>query len=158
MEVRTLSNTNVNMISGLVALILGGLFYILTYGFPDIDTDILGPDFLPKLYSVFLVIFGLILIINAIIKKKRETAEMRSTNHSFLYGLASMLIVFIYILVLPYIGFYISTILVMLALLYFLKVRNYVILFSVSLGTITFLFIIFEKLLKVPIPSGSLFM
>lgn len=155
---RTLSNTNVNVISGLVSLILGGLFYILTYGFPDIETDILGPGFLPKLYSILLVIFGLILIINAIVKRKSEINEVKSTNHSFLYGLASMLIVFVYILVLPYIGFYISTILVMLALLYFLKVRNYIILFSVSLGTVIFLFTIFEKLLKVPIPSGSLFM
>lgn len=155
---RTLSNTNVNVISGLVSLILGALFYILTYGFPDIETDILGPGFLPKLYSILLVIFGLILIINAIVKRKREANEVKSTNYSYLYGLASMLIVFVYILVLPYIGFYISTILVMLALLYFLKIRNYIILFSVSLGTVIFLFTIFEKLLKVPIPSGSLFM
>lgn len=147
-----------NIASGIVSIVIGGFFYFLTFGFPEIETDLLGPDFLPRLYCFLLIFFGLILVIQGVIKKysDEETGIQRSKTIG--YALSSMAIVFLYIIILPYIGFYISTVLAMSALLYFSKIRKPLVLVGVPLGVALFIFIVFEKLLKVQVPMGSLFL
>lgn len=147
---------NTETISGLISILVGSFFYYLTLDFSEIETDILGASFLPRLYSVLLIIFGVILITKKIIKSDTDRKNQSGEFKGFIYGLSSMVIVFVYILILPYIGFYVATILIMLILLYFLKVRKVYILLSVSIGVALFVFVLFEKLLKVPISTGFL--
>lgn len=148
---------NTETISGLLSILVGSFFYYLTLDFPSIETDVLGAAFLPKLYSILLIIFGVILITKKLVKSNTNPENQEGEFKGFFYGLSSMVIVLIYVLLLPYIGFYIATILVMLTLLYFLKVRKILVLLSVSVGVTLFVFILFEKLLKVPLPTGVLF-
>lgn len=152
----TIEFFNTETISGLLSILVGSFFYYLTLDFPSIETDVLGAAFLPKLYSILLIIFGVILITKKLVKSNTNPENQEGEFKGF-YGLSSMVIVLIYVLLLPYIGFYIATILVMLTLLYFLKVRKILVLLSVSVGVTLFVFILFEKLLKVPLPTGVLF-
>lgn len=147
-----------NIASGIVSIVIGGLFYFLTFSFPKIETDVLGPDFLPRFYCILLILFGLILVIQGVIKKNSNEETEIQRGKTVGYALSSMAIVFLYIIVLPYIGFYISTVLAMVALLYFSKIRKLPVLVGVPLAVALFVFIIFEKLLKVPVPTGSLFL
>lgn len=146
-----------NISSGIVSIAIGGFFYFMTFGFPAIETDILGPAFLPRFYCILLILFGLILVIQAAVKKEAEEKNAEKRSNTYIYGLSAIGIVFLYILFLPYVGFYISTVLAMLALLYFSKIRKLLVLVSVPLGVILFIYVIFEILLKVPVPTGSLF-
>lgn len=147
-----------NISSGIVSIAVGGFFYFLTFSFPDIELDVLGAEFLPRLYSILLILFGLILLVQAVVKKDSEEKDDEQKPSTYIYGLSTIAIVLLYILILPYVGFYISTILAMLALLYFSKVRKVLVLVSVPLGVILFIYVVFEILLKVPVPTGSFFL
>jgi len=143
-----------NMICGISILLLGSLFYALTFDFPQLNANDPGPAFMPRIYCGLLILFGLIIFIQGILdKSKKEEKE-----NTFRYAFASMGIVLLYIIVMPFIGFNISTFFLVLILLLFSKVRSKVILISIPIGTVLFIFIIFEKLLKVSIPTGSLFL
>ena len=140
--------------SGIVSIFIGGFFYFLTMDFPELKNNELGPAFLPRIYCGLLIIFGLILFIQGLLDKNKEAEKVKT----FGYALMSMAIVFLYILVLPYVGFYISTVLAMLGLLIFSKVRRVLLLVSVPIGAVLFVYLVFELMLKVQIPKGSLFL
>ncbi|WP_246603009.1 tripartite tricarboxylate transporter TctB family protein [Sporosarcina aquimarina] len=140
--------------SGIISICLGGLFYYLTLDFPKLNTADTGAAFLPRIYCGLLILFGIILLIQGI----RDHSKNEESSQTVRYALISMVIVLAYILVIPYIGFYVSTALTIFSLLFFSKVRKAVTLVSVPLGAVLFVFLVFEKLLKVSIPMGSLFL
>lgn len=142
-----------NMIFGIIIIVLGGFFYALTFDFPKLSADAPGPAFMPRVYCGLLIIFGLIVFIRGILDKRKEEEQEKT----FRYAIASMGIVLLYIIVMPFIGFNISTFFLVLFLLLFSKVRSKLILISIPIGTVLFIFIVFVKLLKVSIPTGSLF-
>ncbi|QNK87449.1 tripartite tricarboxylate transporter TctB family protein [Sporosarcina sp. resist] len=143
-----------NMICGLGVLILGSFFYALTFNFPELSVSDTGPAFMPRIYCGLLILFGLILFIQGVLDKSGKVEKEHTTR----YAIASMGIILLYIIVMPIIGFYISTLLLVFSLLLFSKVRSKIILISVPIGTVLFIFIVFVKLLKVSIPMGSLFL
>lgn len=140
--------------SGIVSIFIGGFFYFLTMDFPELNNTETGPAFLPRIYCGLLVVFGLILFIQGILDKNKEVKKEKT----FLFALLSMGIVCLYIVVMPYVGFYISTALTLVALLLFSKIRSILTLVSVPVGALLFVYVVFELLLKVQIPSGSLFL
>lgn len=141
------------MILGVIVIIIAGFFYAMTFDFPNLNTNDTGPAFLPRIYCGLLVLFGVILFIQGMRDKKEQEEKEKTLG----YALASMGIVLVYIIVMPIIGFYIATVLMILGLLMFSKVRSKVILVTIPLGTVLFIFIVFVKLLKVSIPVGTLF-
>lgn len=143
-----------NMICGISILILGGFFYALTFDFPQLNAKDPGPAFMPRIYCGLLILFGLIVFIQGILDKSKKEEKEKT----FRYAIASMGIVLLYIIVMPIIGFNISTLFLVFFLLLFSKVRSKIILISVPIGTVLFIFIVFVKLLKVSIPTGLLFL
>lgn len=142
-----------NYISGLIVIIIAGFFYSLTFDFPKLDNQIIGAEFMPRVYCILLLILGCLLLIQGFRNKKEENDE----ENTLKYSLGSMLAVLIYLIIIPIIGFYISTILLVFSLLVFSKVRNKIILIVIPIGTSLFIFIFFQMLLNVSIPLGSLF-
>ena len=142
-----------NLIIGIVIVLVGIFFIANTLDFPDLKLEPIGPAFMPRLYSILLIFLGLILVIKAL----REREEKASTESNIKYALLSMLIVIVYVLLIPLVGFYISTFIFTIVFLYFSKVRSKIILISIPTGAIVFIYICFDKILKVAIPVGSLF-
>lgn len=142
-----------NLIIGIIIVLIGIFFIANTLDFPDLTLEPVGPAFMPRLYSILLIFLGSILIIKAL----REKAENKETESNMKYALISMLIVVVYVLIIPLLGFYISTFIFSLTFLFFSQVRNKIILVSIPVGAILFIFIFFDKILKVAIPVGSLF-
>lgn len=132
---------------------IAGFFYSLTFQFPETATQDVGPAFMPRVYCGLIVLLGGLLIIQGF----RDQSKKEGTERTIGYALATMGFVLLYLILIPYLGFYLSTALFVFALLVFSKVRNKMALISVSLGTPLFIFVVFEKLLKVAIPLGSLF-
>lgn len=142
-----------NLVSGILTISLAGFFYSKTFNFPQLQTQELGAEFMPRVYCTLLIILGGILIIQGL----RDKSEKNQKENTMGYAVMTMLIVLVYLVIIPLLGFYISTVLVVFGLLVFSKVRNKIILFTIPIGTILFIFIFFQKLLKVSIPLGSLF-
>lgn len=142
-----------HIVSGIISICLGSLFYYFTLDFPELKTTDTGAAFLPRIYSGLLILFGVILLIQGL-RDRTETAKGVQTVK---FALITMVIVLAYILIIPYIGFYIATVLTIFGLLFFSRVRKAITLICVPIGAVLFIFLVFEKLLKVTIPMGSLF-
>lgn len=144
-----------NLSIGIVVIGIGIFFITNTLEFPELTLEPMGPAFMPRLYSILLIFLGLILAIKALREKKNQ--ENTSVENNMKYVLLSMLIVLIYVLLIPYLGFYVSTLVFCFVFLVFSKVNNKVVLILVPIGTISLIYIFFDKILKVAIPLGSLF-
>lgn len=144
-----------NLSIGIVVIGIGIFFITNTLEFPELTLEPMGPAFMPRLYSILLIFLGLILAIKALREKKNQ--ENTSVENNMKYVLLSMLIVLIYVLLIPYLGFYVSTLVFCFVFLVFSKVNNKIVLVSVPIGTISLIYIFFDKILKVAIPLGSLF-
>ncbi|WP_223634619.1 tripartite tricarboxylate transporter TctB family protein [Planococcus sp. 4-30] len=142
-----------NYISGLIIIIIAGFFYSQTFDFPQLDSQLIGADFMPRVYCIMLILLGCILLIQTY-RDKEEADEQENTMK---YSIGAMFFVILYVIVIPYIGFYISTFLLVLGLLLFSKVKNKILLIAIPVGTSLFIYVFFQILLKVSIPMGTLF-
>lgn len=144
---------NANSISGLIVIIIAGFFYALTFDFPDSSNQAVGAEFMPRVYCIFLFVLGAMLIFQGVREKSHPTQE----EDTFKYSAITMLLVLVYLIIIPFIGFYISTFLLILSLLLFSKVKSWIVLISIPVGTNLFILIFFQNFLNVSIPMGSLF-
>ena len=113
--------------------------------------DVIGPDGFPKMVSYILLGLSIILIISAI-RKKENTSSKMSVNILTLFTLVS---IFVYVLIMPIIGFIFSTglflIILQLILAYDVKKSFFQSIMTTIIVTGT-VFIVFEKLLNVKLP------
>src|SRR5699024_920251 len=86
---------------------------------------------------------------------KEEGAE-KTTKEEILYFSLTFGIVTVYVFFLNIIGFGISTILLISGLLWLFKFKNIFKNLSISVLTTIFIIIIFQILLKIPLPKGIL--
>lgn len=113
--------------------------------------DVIGPDGFPKMVSYILLGLSIILIISAI-RKKENTSSKMSVNILTLFTMVS---IFVYVLMMPVIGFIFSTglflIILQLILAYDVKKSFFQSIMTTIIVTGT-VFIVFEKLLNVKLP------
>lgn len=126
-----------------------------------VETD-LGSMFLPRFVAVIIIIFSLSIGVNSLKEMKKEKEkEINSNNYISLKGYSGiflyLLSVFAYWLIMPYMGFMISTILVMIFIAFLLggkKWHKIIIIFSfiaisINYGT--------KEFLHVYLPAWNLF-
>lgn len=142
-----------NIICGLFIMLVSGIFYAQTFSFPKLDLNEIGPTVMPRIYCGILFILGGIVVIQGLLDKGPKEEKENTMGYSG----AAMGIVLLFLILIPVIGFYIAAALFVAGLLLFSKVRNYIVLISIPIGTVLFIYVCFEKLLKVAIPVGSLF-
>ena len=124
-----------------------------------VETD-LGSMFLPRFVAVIIIIFSLSIGVNSLKEMKKEK-EINSNNYISLKGYSGiflyLLSVFAYWLIMPYMGFMVSTILVMIFIAFLLggkKWHKIIIIFSfiaisINYGT--------KEFLHVYLPAWNLF-
>lgn len=149
---------NEKIIGSLIFIVFAGLFFILTFDFPTVgQPKDVGPGFMPKVYASFLVFFSLILLFQGIKEKTKKENESDPLYQNMKIVVGTMILTIIYVFLIPYLGFYLISIIFMIIFLKFTKVKSVWTIIFVSLGTNLFIFTFFEKLLNVPVPTGLLF-
>lgn len=141
-----------NIIGGTLTILIAALFFYQTYSFPHSSIQLTGPEFMPRVYCMIMIILGVILIISSI--KQGEDIEEKQ---SMIYSIIAMAITGVYVFMIPISGFYLTTAVLLIVLLLFAKVRSIVTLLSVPAGVLLFIFFFFERMLNVNVPLGSLF-
>jgi len=141
-----------NLISGLVVTGLGIIFLILSFGISTNSNDIFNASFMPKIYTILIILFGILIIINSFKNKINN-----QTVKEYKGPIMTMLLVIIYIMAIPLIGYYLSTIIMIFTFLFIVKFKNRFLLILTPFIASGLVYVIFEMLLKVPIPTGSLF-
>jgi len=113
-----------------------------------------GPDFWPKIVLIILIALSATLTISNIIKWKKSRGEISEREQGWKRVLIAILLAVAYVYFLKPLGFIVSTPLFILGMmLHIMPKRKKVIPFTI-LGIMGMIYIIFAKLLYVPLPKG----
>lgn len=129
------------------------LFFFYQTMLFDIPTglNITSPALIPRIWAISLFFFGIWNIIN----------EIKGRNKPFKPGNLKLvgkilLALLVYFIAIPQIGYFFSTPLFLLVGMYILKYRKWPIMIINALGFVLFSYLVFELLLKIDLPLGSL--
>ena len=140
-----------------------GLFLILSaavvlwhvQGFPSLDNGYPGPALFPSVLAVLFILCGIGLIIQGVRQREKllklDTGTLRlsgSLNIFFVLGT-----IVCYILLAETIGFLIFSFMVLLILMKWLKVKTLSSI-AMSIGVTLIIYLLFAKVLLVPLPWG----
>jgi hypothetical protein len=115
-----------------------------------------GPDFFPRVLAVMMAIFGLSLIINALLGSSLKMGD-RIDPKGFVRMLISIAICIGYLFLTNILGFATATFVFLFILMTFLKQKGIFIRLFSSLGTALIVWAIFRYFLIIPLPEGWLF-
>ena len=146
---------NEKIITSIIVTVFASLFLVLTFSFPENRARDIGPGLLPQIYSVALYILAIALFIQGL--RDNQRSKQVSSSQNFLLVFLSMVVVAVYVFLIPYLGFYLITPIIVAILLKITRIKSILTLTLVPIGTTVFILVFFEKILKVPVPSGVLF-
>ncbi len=111
---------------GLTGMGGGIVLYLLARLIEDWEFDVLGASFVPKLSSVLMFIFGLLLFVTSLPERKTLTPVRKNpaARRQLLANLKFIAVLIIYVTVLPLAGFIPASI-ALLLVMYFYTVRRF---------------------------------
>ncbi|MEW6046405.1 MAG: tripartite tricarboxylate transporter TctB family protein [Bacillota bacterium] len=142
----------VELIMGTAMGMLFGWSYSSTQAFPPSPTgSTIGPALLPRVLSIAGLVLSIMVVVTALVRKRRTTVTI-----PFSRQLALTVALFtVYLLMLERVGFFVSTLVVMIAELAILsrsrsRWGEWV---GIGLLTVVGLWLVFGQLLHVPLPG-----
>lgn len=155
-------------IAGLVCLALSIGLFALTFGLPPAVMVPVGPAFYPRVVILILGILSVILIVFDVLAMQRQraaavapraTAAAAGPAPNYRLVLATFVEFGVYILLIPLLGFRISTFLFVLLLEITLEwprsPRHWIVMILVAVATSLVCFYVFEDYLSVLLPRGT---
>lgn len=135
------------------AALLGVAVFINSMSFPKMDDGTPGPSLFPQILAVLLVAFGVTIVFQSM--RPHTKVDRNYTTLSILKAGGVLLAIAAYILVVQKVGFLITATLILLGLMLMLGARLRVSL-PAAVAIALFSLILFEKVLRVPLPPGLL--
>ncbi|MDO5041408.1 MAG: tripartite tricarboxylate transporter TctB family protein [Peptoniphilus sp.] len=137
---------NYNFISVILLYAWAILFIFETRKISDMDSK-----FFPYIVSGIAILLATILLFSSIFgPRKDETFDFSGTSRSIKFGI----LLLVYVILISFFGFYISTPIYLLGAMYVLGQRNKKIMLGVAIFTPLVVYLFFEVLLKLNIPDG----
>lgn len=138
----------------------GAAIFASTLGFPRLEGGAPGPALFPQVLAVLMVSFGACLVVPAVSALWRKSAEPAPADPGLDWdGILDALLVFaaiiVFILVSPAVGFLLTTAAILLGLMWWLG-TSVVRAALAAAGLTLFVYVIFGKVLRVPLPLGLL--
>ena len=141
---------------GIFLIAFGALVLLLTRGFPTLSKGYPGPSLFPNVLAVLFMITGSILIVQGIRSKRPWLKLSTSLQGRPLANIVAVIVVIIaYIYLSEYLGFLILSFLLLFLLMLWFKVKLLWNLLMASSVTVL-IYLLFVKLLMVPLPGGLL--
>ncbi len=109
----------------------------------------------PKILIIFSYFFTLLLLIRSLYKKEKRIKKQKVENYKSIFFVT--LLTILYIVLIHFIGYGISTVIFMAVLLWILKIRSKSIFILLPIITTLTLYFIFNHVLMVLLPEGYLF-
>ena len=139
-------------------ILVGSFFCVgsLTYGL--FNEGVPGPGLLSFFAGIILIFLGLIVFVTAFIRKpgykKHVQDKFFPEKFSFKKIVFTVLALIVYLTVLEYLGFLLTTFLFMLFLFSFIEPKKWPVAIASSILISSFFYILFQLLLKVRLPRG----
>ena len=138
---------------GIFLLGLSISIYLYAEEYVGIGVNRYGPNFFPQALSAMLALSSIALIVQALRGKALKDLETID-KQGFIRATITLVIALIYLFIMQYIGFYISTVMFLFVTMKYLGQKNnfYTLLISICVGSI--IYGIFSTFLKIPLPEG----
>ncbi|MBW2598980.1 MAG: tripartite tricarboxylate transporter TctB family protein [Deltaproteobacteria bacterium] len=158
----------VDVLTGLLLFILSVIFYffVLPYQVDDPTGPLaLSPAIFCKVITVVLVFLSLLLVIINLFPKLSPSEDTVDSDSDTSPGLSNVdqkkvvvtiITAFLYIFMIQYLGFFVSTALVMIFLMIYYGHRKWTHIFLVLIIVLSFIYTLFVLGLRVLLPSGIL--
>ncbi len=121
------------------------------------EVGLFSPRVFPKFIVIIIAGLSVMLGFSTVKKGPFDSSESGENVEAFLNAGAILLVGFTYIYLLEWVGYYISTPLILFFLLWFFGARSWIKMIIATILTTTVLSLFFGKVLKVMIPAGNLF-
>jgi putative tricarboxylic transport membrane protein len=146
-----------DLVGGLLAVALGAAVVLHVRTFPELPDGQPGPALFPGLVGSLLVLFGLVLVVRAVLARSRPAADPDAgvTPLGRLRALAVLGLVVAYLLLAETLGFAVTMGVLLFLLMWVLGARPLVAALA-AVVTTGFVLLVFGELLLVPLPSGPL--
>ncbi|MFC7684894.1 tripartite tricarboxylate transporter TctB family protein [Ureibacillus sp. GCM10028918] len=163
-------NKLVDMISSLVLIAVSIILFIATFSFREMTVSNVGPDFLPRIVAIALFILSFSLLIKAYVQKKKEgeiqkavsiesIPQKENKKEIYLLVITTLLLIVLYLIVMPSLGFLISTAVYLYIQIYLMapaEKRSHIKIGIVSVLTSVIVYFIFRNVFYLMLPSGIL--
>ena len=144
-----------DLISSLVLIGVGIVFCAGSVKYGDVRSKIPSAGFFPFVGGMILILLSVIHLISSIKKEiNGEKEKFFPQRYSWKRILFSLFTLFAYGVSLKFLGFFLVTFLFMLFSLRFIEPLKWKMVFTLSLLTSVFSYLLFEVWLKVPLPHG----
>jgi len=148
-------NSKADIVAATCLLLVSFLVFWISKDFPSSKTGI-GVSTFPKLLAGLLIIFSIVIIIQAIknssFSKKEPIFKEFKKGHKLI--IAVIIILIIYIHTLEVLGFILSSFLLLITLMFIFGERRKIILLLVPLLFSVILYLVFSKMAMVFLPEG----
>jgi hypothetical protein len=149
-------------LAGLIFLSVSLVLLVQSFGLPQLPLVPVGPGFYPRIVLIFMAVTSAALIVQDLFARRAEPADVpASAPPRRVYGLValSFIIVALYLVLLPLLGYRIATVLFVAALQATLEKpttwRQWAVLAAIAIGTSAVTYLVFERYLSVLLPRGS---
>jgi putative tricarboxylic transport membrane protein len=144
-----------DLVGGLLAAALGAAVVLHVRTFPELPDGQPGPALFPGIVGSLLVLFGLVLVVRAVLGRGEPAADPDAgiTAQGRLRALAVLGLVVCYLLLAETLGFIVTMGVLLFLLMWLLGARPLVAVLAAA-ATTGFVFLVFEELLLVPLPEG----
>jgi|SRR5690625_3515068 len=146
-----------DIVSSIIFISVGIVFLINSLVFPKEISNAPGPGFYPSIISLILIVLGVIIFIQSLVLKREQKVEISFKSKPVVFVYKVILITFFYVVLLPFIGFYVTTFLFLALMMYIMGFKNRKFLVIIPIGITLFLVFIFQTLFHIPLPSQSIF-
>lgn len=160
----SVKSMNRDIVCGCLTLVLAVAYYLVAAAIPEsMLADSVGPQGLPKAYGIALAILSLLLIVSGVLARGKsrlaakgisQTQTMVSDRMAAFRAAGMLLIGAAYVVILPWAGYIVSVILLIVAAAWYQE-RNYMrwLIPTAVAGAVCF-WLIFVQLLEIAEPAG----
>ena len=143
--------TGVTMVAGL-SLALAAMFFVLAWSFPPpTQGQTVGAATIPLIWSVVLAIF-------AVMQIRDGLNNHQPVKHGRVkLALGIILLMAVFVAVLPRIGFFPASVILLLGGIYAMGYRRHVVVATVTVSMLVFCYVVFIRTLGLPLPAGGWF-
>ena len=146
---------NTELIAGVIGLLLTAVFF-----FSLEDVSWMSIIF-PKTIVYLMAIISVLLVLKGFVKPSRRRIFSDGSNTRWI---VTGVLFFLWVLVMPLFGFFVSTVVFTTAIVAYLAsarmpltIRRFIVWVPIVMAEVTFFYLIFTKVLYVPLPEGMFF-
>jgi putative tricarboxylic transport membrane protein len=145
-----------NFVTAAIGCLFGILVLIEAFRLPRGTNGVPGPALFPTIVSAIMILCSVALFLRTLKMDPKDAVAIQAFSNDSKRVYLVMAILIVYLMVMPYIGFCTTTVVLMFALIKWFSAKKALPCFLISAAVTAAVYLIFNKVLNVPLNFGLL--